>query len=146
QNTGQNMLQITGVQAIQNILSTLTNFDCFVEGAHLNYSNQNITKCFIWRNRMSAQFDHVSVLKKSNVHFGGLCISHIVQFEEGTKETLGVILPLENGLTFETHVPGRMEIVSGECRVQNGHNQESEPVRAGQSFHVGGNSRFKIET
>lgn len=35
---------------------------------------------------MSAQFDHVSVLKKSNVYFGGLCISHVVQFEDGTKK------------------------------------------------------------
>ncbi len=50
---------------------------------------------------MSAQFDHVSVVKKSNVYFGGLCISHIVQFEDGTKKTLGVILPTETALTFK---------------------------------------------
>lgn len=31
---------------------------------------------------MSAQYDHVSVVKKSNVYFGGLCISHTVQFGE----------------------------------------------------------------
>ena len=54
---------------------------------------------------MSAQFDHVSVVKKSNVYFGGQCISHTVQFEDGTKKTLGVILPTEQALTFETHVP-----------------------------------------
>ncbi len=34
----------------------------------------------------STQFDHVSVIKKSNVYFGGLCISHTVQFEDGTKK------------------------------------------------------------
>jgi uncharacterized protein YaiE (UPF0345 family) len=47
-----------------------------------------------------------------------LCISHTVQFEDGTKKTLGVILPTEQALTFETHVPERMEIISGECRVK----------------------------
>lgn len=96
--------------------------------------------------RMSAQFDHVSVIKKSNVYFGGLCISHTVQFEDGTKKTLGILLPTEKSLTFETHVPERMEIISGECRVQIGDSEESELFRAGQSFYVPGNSRFKIET
>lgn len=94
----------------------------------------------------SAQFDHVSVLKKSNVYFGGKCISHVVQFEDGTKKTLGVILPTEQALTFETHVPERMEIISGECRVIIADNTESELFRAGQSFYVPGNSKFKIET
>ena len=95
---------------------------------------------------MSAQFDHVSVVKKSNVYFGGLCISHIVQFEDGTKKTLGVILPTETALTFKTSVPERMEIISGECRVIIGDNTESELFRAGQSFYVAGDSLFKIET
>ena len=83
---------------------------------------------------MSTQFDHVSVIKKSNVYFGGLCISHTVQFEDGTKKTLGVILPTEQALTFETHVAERMEIISGECRVQIADSEESELFRAGQSF------------
>jgi purine/pyrimidine-nucleoside phosphorylase len=95
---------------------------------------------------MSLQFDHVSVLKKSNVYFGGTCISHTVQFEDGTKKTLGVILPTPQALIFETHVPERMEIISGECRVQIADNPEGELFRAGQSFYVPGNSRFKLET
>ena len=94
---------------------------------------------------MSAQFDHVSVVKKSNVYFNGLCVSHTVQFEDGTKKTLGVILPSEQVLTFETHVPERMEIVSGECMVTIADSEEAELFRAGQSFYVPGDSRFKIE-
>ena len=94
----------------------------------------------------SAQFDHVSVLKKSNVYFGGKCISHIVQFEDGTQKTIGVILPTEAPLTFETRVPERMEIISGECRVWIAEKQDSELFRAGQSFYAPGNSYFKIET
>lgn len=62
------------------------------------------------------------------------------------KKTLGVILPTEQALTFETHVAERMEIISGECRVQIADSEESELFRAGQSFYVPGNSRFKIET
>jgi purine/pyrimidine-nucleoside phosphorylase len=95
---------------------------------------------------MSAQFDHVSVVKKSNVYFNGLCVSHTVQFADGTKKTLGVILPTPQALTFETNAPERMEIISGECRVVLAGNTETELFRAGQSFYVPGNSSFKIET
>ena len=70
------------------MLVYLKEIDWFV----LNESIQNI-KRVTWRIRMSAQFDHVSVVKKSNVYFDGLCVSHTVQFEDGTKKTLGVLLP-----------------------------------------------------
>lgn len=95
---------------------------------------------------MSLQFDHVSVIKKSNVYFGGRCISHTVQFSDGTKKTLGVMLPTTNKdpLIFETHVTERMEIISGECHVWIADEQEGELFRAGQSFYVPANSTFKV--
>lgn len=93
-----------------------------------------------------AQFDQVTVIKKSNIYFNGKCISHTIQFDDGSKKTVGVILPTEKPLTFETHVPERMEIISGECRVKVADQAESELYRAGQSFYVAGNSRFEIET
>ena len=37
-----------------------------------------------------SQFDNVSVIKKANVYFDGKCISHTVQFPDGTKKTVGV--------------------------------------------------------
>ncbi len=43
--------------------------------------------------------------------FGGQCNQSHVQFQDGTRKTLGVILPTEQALTFrKTHVPERMEI------------------------------------
>ena len=89
------------------------------------------------------QFDQVSVQKKSNVYFDGKCISHTVLFDDGSKKTLGVILP--STLTFQTHAPERMEIISGECRVRIADQAESELYRAGQSFYVPGDSYFAIE-
>lgn len=90
-----------------------------------------------------AQFDQVTVLKKSNVYFEGKCISHTVQFDDGSRKTLGVILP--STLTFKTTIPERMEIISGECRVTLPNQPEPEMYRAGQFFFVGGNSEFTIE-
>ncbi len=89
------------------------------------------------------QFDHVSVLKKSNIYFDGKCISHTVQFEDGSRKTLGVMLP--SILTFKTGVPERMEIIAGECRVTIGVQTESELFRPGQSFYVPGDTSFTME-
>ncbi len=93
-----------------------------------------------------AQFNQVTVIKKANIYFDGKCISHTIQFDDGSKKTVGVILPTEKPLIFETHVPERMEIISGECRVKIADQAESELYRAGQSFYVPGSSRFSIET
>lgn len=89
-----------------------------------------------------AQFDQVTVLKKSNIYFGGKCISHTVQFEDGSRKTLGVILP--SIVTFKTSVPERMEIVAGECRVTLP-GKEAELFRPGQFFFVPGEAEFTIE-
>ena len=57
---------------------------------------------------MSTQFDNVSVIKKSNVFFDGKCVSHTVMLADGTKKSVGVILP--SSLVFNTGVPEIMEI------------------------------------
>ena len=54
-----------------------------------------------------AQYDNVSVVKAANVYFDGKCVSHTVQFADGTKKTVGVILP--SSLTFNTGAPEIME-------------------------------------
>ncbi|TCB53923.1 pyrimidine/purine nucleoside phosphorylase [Acinetobacter terrestris] len=95
---------------------------------------------------MSTQFDFVSVVKKPNICFDGLSISRTIQFKNGIKKTIGVILPTERPLTFETHVPERIEIISGKCHVQITNDLESQVYYAGQSFYVPRKSRFSIMT
>ena len=50
-----------------------------------------------------SQFDNVSVINKANVYFDGRCVSHTILLEDGTRKTLGVILP--SLLTFNTSSP-----------------------------------------
>ncbi|MFZ5484354.1 MAG: pyrimidine/purine nucleoside phosphorylase [Pseudomonadota bacterium] len=89
-----------------------------------------------------SQFDNVSVVKQANVYFDGKCVSHTVQFPDGTKKSVGVILPAT--LTFNTGVPEIMECVAGACRYKlKGEDWQSS--RAGESFAVPGNSSFEIE-
>ena len=63
---------------------------------------------------MSDKFENISVVKKSNVFFDGKCVSHSVLFPNGTRKTVGVILP-GSQLTFNVGTPEVMEITSGTC-------------------------------
>ena len=63
-----------------------------------------------------SQYDNISVVKKANVYFDGKCVSHTVMLADGTKKTVGVIMP--SSLTFNTGAPEIMEGVGGSCRVR----------------------------
>jgi hypothetical protein len=90
-----------------------------------------------------SQFDNVAVTKQANVYFDGKCVSHTVQFADGSRKSVGVILP--STLTFNTGAPEIMETVSGTCRVKLAGESEWKTYSAGQSFDVPANSSFDIE-
>jgi uncharacterized protein YaiE (UPF0345 family) len=92
---------------------------------------------------MSTQFDHVSIVKKANIYSDGKCISHNVIFPDGSRKTVGVIMP--STLTFGTDAPEIVEIVEGKCRVRTGADGEWKSYESGQRFHVPGKSSFDIE-
>ncbi len=91
-----------------------------------------------------AQFDQVSVVKKANVYFDGKCVSHTVLLADGTRKSVGVILPSK--LTFGTGAPEIMELLEGRCRVKLAGETEFKEYQGGQSFDAPGNSSFDIET
>jgi uncharacterized protein YaiE (UPF0345 family) len=89
------------------------------------------------------RFESVAVVKKANVYFEGKCVSHTVFLADGTRKSVGVILP--STLTFETGAPEIMEIVAGRCRVQLAGSDAKNEYGAGERFSVAGNSSFVIE-
>ncbi len=89
-----------------------------------------------------SKFDNVSVVKKANVFFDGKCVSHTVHLADGSRKSVGVILPSK--LTFKTGAPEIMEITGGSCRVTLV-GAEPHVYRAGESFKVAANSSFDIE-
>lgn len=88
-------------------------------------------------------FNNVSVVPKANVYFDGKCVSHSLTLADGSKKSVGVILP--STLTFNTDAPEIMETVAGACRVKLAGESEWQAYGAGQSFKVPGNSSFDIE-
>lgn len=92
---------------------------------------------------MSDKFDNVSVGKKANVFFDGKCVSHSVFFPDGSRKTVGVVMP-GSQLTFNVGAPELMEITSGECQVKFAGEPAFKTYTAGTSFKVAANSSFEI--
>jgi purine/pyrimidine-nucleoside phosphorylase len=91
----------------------------------------------------ATQFDNVSVIKRANVYFDGKCVSHTVLFADGSRKTIGVILP--GTLNFGTDAPELMEVQAGQCRIRLDGSSEWQTYSAGESFSVPGKSRFDID-
>jgi purine/pyrimidine-nucleoside phosphorylase len=90
------------------------------------------------------KFDAVSVTAKANVYFDGKCVSHSIQLADGTKKSVGVVLPAS--LTFNTGAPEIMECVAGSCEYKLAGSSEWKQSKAGEKFSVPGNSSFEIRT
>ncbi|MBL0244124.1 MAG: pyrimidine/purine nucleoside phosphorylase [Rhodoferax sp.] len=90
----------------------------------------------------TTQIDNVSVTTAANVYFDGKCVSHGITFADGTKKSVGVILPAT--LTFNTGAPEIMEGVAGSCDYKLAGTDAWITSGAGQTFSVPGNTQFEI--
>jgi hypothetical protein len=87
-------------------------------------------------------FDHVSVVKKANVYFEGKVSSRTVVFADGSKKTLGFMLPGE--YTFNTADAEIMEIMAGELEVLLPGTQTWQTIKGSESFDVPANAKFTV--
>jgi hypothetical protein len=90
----------------------------------------------------TTHLDGVSVTTQASVYFDGKCISHGVTFADGTKKSVGVILPAT--LTFNTGAPEIMECVAGSCEYKLTGTDAWIKSTAGEKFSVPGNAKFDI--
>jgi len=88
------------------------------------------------------KIDNVSVTTQASVYFDGKCVSHGITFADGTKKSVGVILPAS--LTFNTGVPEVMECVAGACDYRLAGTDAWLTCVAGEQFSVPGQSSFDI--
>jgi uncharacterized protein YaiE (UPF0345 family) len=84
-----------------------------------------------------------TITTRANVYFDGKCVSHSIELADGTKKSVGVVLP--STLRFSTGAPEVMELVAGACRVRLAGSEQWTAYGGGQSFDVPGNSAFDIE-
>ena len=89
-----------------------------------------------------SQFENVSVVREANIYFDGQVTSRAVLFPDGTKKTLGIMLPGE--YEFSTGDKELMEILSGELTVLLP-GKDWAPVKGGESFEVPANASFRMK-
>lgn len=88
------------------------------------------------------RFEHVTAIKKANVYYDGKVTSRTLLFGDGTKKTLGIILPGE--YEFGTGDKEQMEMLSGKLDVLLPGSQRWETFKAGETFEIPANSKFKV--
>ena len=89
-----------------------------------------------------SEFRGVTVVKKANVYFDGKVTSRTLLFNDGTKKTLGIMLPGE--YEFNTADKEIMEILSGELDVLLPGESGWRTIKGGQSFDVPAEAKFSL--
>jgi uncharacterized protein YaiE (UPF0345 family) len=89
-----------------------------------------------------SQFDHVSVVREANIYFDGKVTSRSVLFADGSKKTLGIMLP--GDYEFGTDAKEVMEILSGKLEIRLP-GEDWKPIQGGESFEVPANSKFGLK-
>ena len=90
-----------------------------------------------------SEFKNVTVVKKANVYFDGKVSSRTILFPDGSKKTLGLMLPGE--YEFGTASKERMEILAGDLDVLLPGANKWKAVKGGESFDVPAQSKFSLK-
>lgn len=88
-------------------------------------------------------FDNASIVKKANVYFDGKVTSRTVLLADGSKKTLGIMLP--GDYEFGTADKEIMEVLGGSMTVLLPGETEWQVFTEGESYVVPANSKFKLK-
>ena len=90
-----------------------------------------------------SEFTNVTVIKEANTYFDGKVTSRSVVFPDGTKKTLGIMLPGE--YQFNTDDKEIMEILSGDLEVLLPEAEGWQTIKGGESFEVPAQSKLSLK-
>ncbi|MBZ5638322.1 MAG: pyrimidine/purine nucleoside phosphorylase [Acidobacteriia bacterium] len=89
------------------------------------------------------RFEKVTIVKKANVYYEGKVTSRTVLFQDGSKKTLGIMMPGE--YEFGTADREVMEVLGGSMDVLLPGSAAWTTFATGQSYEVPANSKFKLK-
>jgi len=89
-----------------------------------------------------SEFENITVVKEANIYFDGKVTSRSIIFQDGSKKTLGIMLPGE--YEFNTDDKELMEILTGDLEVKLP-NDDWQAIKGGESFEVPANASFQLK-
>ena len=89
------------------------------------------------------KFKDVNVDKIANIYFEGNVISRNIFLKDGSRKTLGVMLP--GNYEFSTETRELMEIISGKLNLKLQNDEDWKLIKDGMNFNIPKNSSFKVE-
>lgn len=90
-----------------------------------------------------SEFQNVTIVKEANVYFDGGVTSRTIIFPDGSRKTLGIMMPGE--YVFNTGSAELMEILSGDLTVLLPGSSDWITVKGGEAFEVPENASFKLK-
>lgn len=90
-----------------------------------------------------SEFVNVTAVKEANIYFDGKVTSRTVRFADGTRKTLGIMLPGE--YEFGTAAAEEMEVLQGELTVLLPGESQWRTFKAGETFHVPAQAKFQLQ-
>lgn len=88
------------------------------------------------------KIDGVSVSTQASVYFDGKCVSHGITFPDGTKKSVGVVLPATHSMI--SGAPVLKVSVAGSCEYRLDGSDQWLTSQPGEQFSIPGNSKFDI--
>jgi len=90
-----------------------------------------------------SEFKNVTVIKKANIYFDGQVTSRVVMFADGTRKTLGIMMP--GSYEFSTDAKEIMEILTGDLDVLISEEEGWKTIKSGEQFEVPARSKFSLK-
>lgn len=89
-----------------------------------------------------SKFENVTIVKEANIYDNGNVTSRTVEFADGTRKTLGIMMPGE--YTFNTAEAEIMEMMSGELDIRLP-GEDWKTLNTPETFNVPANSSFDLK-
>lgn len=90
-----------------------------------------------------SEFTKVTIVKEANIYFDGKVTSRSIIFPDGSKKTLGVMLPGE--YEFNTDQKEIIEIIKGGLEVLLPKSDKWKWIEEGEAFEVPAKSKFGLK-
>ncbi len=90
-----------------------------------------------------AELKNITITKEANIYYDGKVTSRSIVLEDGSVQSLGIMLPGE--YTFGTQQAEIMEMMSGELEIRLPGETEFKRLNTPETFNVPANSSFDLK-